>query len=587
MTLICLGRFAMILRRFFRGFSVLALWGALLICAVAAAELDVRGEMRFYAELYPKNSMVSMLSVRGHMRTHMTGLMGEPVLNHQIRLDPYPAMFLRFPDGRIRSLVELPPEVQKAAQKVRFTLVGSIILGSNQPQYHMKTFIPFDSGASVSPGEGNSFNVPGSPAWGRLFRTELCGSRFLDEQTARQIAVGFEKKTFWLASADMCSEQLIIDDSALRTAISAACTKGKKGETLPDWCPKSTAKAEPAKGVEPGANDKGEKNEKAGKDAPGANKGGGKPGKASALDELDKHEIARIAPPPPPPAPAKTSESKPEPKAPPPPAPGASPASAVAGKTGKVIFQEDFKVPKGWQGRYEAIESPGCAYLGAAHAGIHMAFSPGGPIWREVAGFTPGQAYEVSFEVRTLDPGDAGKAKFLVDDKVLHAIRSNGKVSVKFTASQTAHRIKFDWKVQSIKMAPVHVTNLRIAEEGGMKDSAGSDLKQYVGKWTYWNRYRSEGARKPYVILTEKNGKLQIEDYPKSLTHIWSWEVIQQPEIKGEFMFFTIRGIDTRGGKAPHDYRYRINLRTMDGEQVLMVRDFLDRKTELKFSREP
>ena len=120
-----------------------------------------------------------------------------------------------------------------------------------------------------------------------------------------------------------------------------------------------------------------------------------------------------------------------------------------------------------------------------------------------------------------------------------------------------------------------------------MKDSAGSDLKQYVGKWTYWNRYRSEGARKPYVILTEKNGKLQIEDYPKSLTHIWSWEVIQQPEIKGEFMFFTIRGIDTRGGKAPHDYRYRINLRTMDGEQVLMVRDFLDRKTELKFSREP
>ena len=73
------GHLAMILRRFFRGLSLFALWGALLSCPVVAAELDVRGEMRFYAELYPKNSMVSMLSVRGHMRTHMTGLMGEPV----------------------------------------------------------------------------------------------------------------------------------------------------------------------------------------------------------------------------------------------------------------------------------------------------------------------------------------------------------------------------------------------------------------------------------------------------------------------------------------------------------------------------
>ena len=560
MTLICLGRFAMILRQFFRGLSVLALWGALLICPVAAAELDVRGEMRFYAELYPKNSMVSMLSVRGHMRTHMTGLMGEPVLNHQIRLDPYPAMFLRFPDGRIRSLVELPPEVQKAAQKVRFTLVGSIILGSNQPQYHMKTFIPFDSGASVSPGEGNSFNVPGSPAWGRLFRTELCGSRFLDEQTARQIAVGFEKKTFWLASADMCSEQLIIDDSALRTAISAACTKGKKGETLPDWCPKSTAKAEPAKGVEPGANDKGEKNEKAGKDAPGANKGGGKPGKASALDELDKQEIARIAPPPPPPAPAKTSESKPEPKAPPPPAPapGASPASAVAGKTGKVIFQEDFKVPKGWQGRYEAIESPGCAYLGAAHAGIHMAFSPGGPIWREVAGFTPGQAYEVSFEVRTLDPGDAGKANFLVDDKVLHTIRSNGKVSVKFTASQATHRIKFDWKVQSIKMAPVHVTNLIITANDGANKSGVSDPRQFVGHWKYGSRPNNFNR---HFVVSLTNGQLAVTDTAFVRSGSWDWYVKQQPQIVGGKLVFTIT--ETNNGRSVADYRFTVDIDQM------------------------
>ena len=565
----------MLLRRFPCIFAIFLCWSAVLGNA-AAAELDVRGEMRFFAELYPKNSVVSMLSVRGHMRTHMTGLMGEPVLNHQIRLDPYPSMFIRFADGRIRSLAELPPDIQKAAQKVRFTLVGSIILGSNQPQYHMKTYIPFDSGASVSPGEGNSFNVPGSPAWGRLFRTDLCGSRFLDEQTARQIALGFEKKAFWLASADMCNDQLVIDDSALTAAISKACTGARKGEALPAWCPKAAAKPEPAKGAERAANEKAEKSDKGGKEAPGANKTGGKP---SVLDELDKQEVARTAPPPPPPppAPAKAPESKPEPKTPSP-APAQPPANAVAGTSGKVIFQEDFKVPKGWQGRYEAIESPGCAYLGAAHAGIHMAFSPGGPIWREVSGFTPGQAYEVSFEVRTLDSTDAGKATFLIDDKVLHVIRNNGKVSVKFTASQATHRLKFDWKVQSIRMAPVHVTNLRIAENGASKGAAESGLERYAGRWTYKSRYGWNG----YFVITHSQGELKVTDTSQSRYD--EVRIKQQPVIQGRKMVWTMT---YKPRDKWYDWRFEIDLDSMKGRRISLEPGRDDKTDYVDFKKEP
>ena len=80
-----------------------------------AAGLDVRGEMSFFAEVYPKNSTVTMLVIKGKMRTHLTGLMGEPVLNHQIRLDPFTSVFVRLPDGRIRNVAELTPEIQKAA----------------------------------------------------------------------------------------------------------------------------------------------------------------------------------------------------------------------------------------------------------------------------------------------------------------------------------------------------------------------------------------------------------------------------------------------------------------------------------------
>ena len=480
--------------------SVLLLLLVVLLFPAHAAGLDVRGEMSFFAELYPKNSTVTMLVVKGKMRTHLTGLMGEPVLNHQIRLDPYASVFVRLPDGRIRNVVELTPEIEKAAQKIRFTLVGSLILGSRSPQYHMKTFIPFDSGASVSPGEGNSFNVPGSPAWDHLVRTDRCGESFLDDKTARQIAAGFEKKEFWLASADMCNDRIVVDDSALREAISKACSV--KGDSAPAWCPKK-----PVKDEKPAKNEKAGKGEPSGKTAKNAKVGdkAAEPGKASALDELDKQEVARTAPaaaPAPPPA-AKPAAAAPAPAA------GAGMATAAGGK---VIFAEDFKAAKGWQGRYEAIESPGCAYLGAAHAGIHMAFSPGGPVWRDVTGFTPGQSYEISFEVRTLDPSDAGKATFLVDDKVLHSIRSNGKVSVKFTASQATHRVKFDWKVQSIKMAPVHVANLRISEEGGRITNENDEVQRYLGIWKLEGIGYEFGKIK---IERKRDGGIQAyKDYP-------------------------------------------------------------------------
>lgn len=428
---------------------------ALPLALAHAAGLDVRGEMSFFAELYPKNSTVTMLVVKGKMRTHLTGLMGEPVLNHQIRLDPYVSVFVRLPDGRIRNVAELPPEIDKAAQKIRFTLVGSLILGSSSPQYHMKAFIPFDSGASVTPAEGTSFNVPGSPAWGRLVRTEVCGDSFLDEKTARQIAAGFEKKEFWLASAGMCNDKVVVDDTALREAVDKACSAKGKGDNLPAWCPKKPTREE-----KPERTKKDDKSGKDASDGKSANKADN-PGAASALDELDKQELARTAPPP---------VKQPEPK-PAPPAPVQVAAAEPATKGGKVIFAEDFKVPEGWQGRYEAIESPGCAYLGAGHAGIHMAFSPGGPVWREVSGFTPGQTYEITFEVRTLDPADAGKANFQIDDKVLHTITRNGKASVAFKASQPTHRVKFDWKVQTIKVIPIHVTNLLIREPEGATKS--------------------------------------------------------------------------------------------------------------------
>lgn len=456
-----------------------------------AAGLDVRGEMSFFAELYPKNSIVTMLVVKGKMRSHLTGLMGEPVLNHQIRLDPYVSVFVRLPDGRIRSMAELPPEIERAAQKTRFTLVGSLILGSTSPQYHMKTFIPFDSGASVTPAEGTSFNVPGSPSWNRLVRTEACGETFLDDKTARQIAAGFEKKEFWLASADMCSDKVVIDDTALREAIAKACNAKGQGDNPPAWCPKKPAKEEKP--------ERGKKDDKVGKDA-GTGKPGKtdeKPGASSALDELDKQELARTAPPPPPP-PVKQPEPKPAPAA-----PVQVAAAEPTAKSGKVIFAEDFKVPKGWQGRYETIESPGCAYLGANHAGIHMAFSPGGPVWREVSGFTPGQTYEISFEVRTLDPADAGKATFQIDDNVLHTVTRNGKASLAFKASQPTHRIKFDWKVQNIKMAPVHVTNLRIAEASGKESGEPDEIQRHLGIWTI-----------PYSKGNDVRARIKVERKP-------------------------------------------------------------------------
>ena len=451
--------------------TIVFLLAALLSNAVSATGVDVRGEMSFFAELHSKNSTVTMLVIQGKIRTHLTSLMGEPVLNHQIRLDPFNSVFVRLPDGRIRNVAELTPEIQAAAQKIRFTLVGSLILGSRSPQYHYKTYIPFDSGASVSPGEGNSFNVPGSPAWGRFVRTDLCGESFLDEKTAREIATGFEKKEFWLASADMCNDRVVVDDSALREAISKACSVNGKNNNAPGWCPKTSTKDE-----KPAKNEKAEKGEPSGNMAKDTKLGDktAKQGKASALDKLDQQEIARMAPPPPPPS-AKTAELKPA---------SAMPAPlADAAASGNVIFAENFKAAQAWQGRYEAIESPGCAYLGAAHAGIHMAFSPGGPIWRDVSGFTPGKSYEISFEVRTLDPSDAGKATFLVDDQVLHTIRSNGKVTVKFTARQATHRIKYDWKVQSISMAPVHVSKLSIAKAGGKETEKIDEIQPYLGIW--------------------------------------------------------------------------------------------------------
>ena len=544
--------------------NIVFLLTALLSAAASAAGLDVRGEMSFFAEVYPKNSTVTMLVIKGKMRTHLTGLMGEPVLNHQIRLDPFTSVFVRLPDGRIRNVAELTPEIQKAAQKIRFTLVGSLILGSRSPQYHMKTFIPFDSGASVSPGEGTSFNVPGSPAWGRLVRSELCGESFLDEKTARDIAAGFEKKDFWLATADMCSDKLVVDDSALREAIGKACTVKGKGEGVPEWCPKRPVKDEkPAKDEKAAKAEPGDSAGKAAKDAKSGDKTT-KPGKPSALDALDKQEVARTAPPPPPTPVVKAPEAKPLNA----PATPAAPADTPAATGGKVIFAEDFKVPKGWQGRYEAIESPGCAHLGAAHAGIHMAFSPGGPIWRDVSGFTPGKTYEISFEVRTLDPSDASKATFLVDDQVLHTIRSNGKVAVKFTASQATHRIKFDWKAQRITMAPVHVANLKITTVDGAKETAGSDLQRYAGRWTYKSYYGWHG----YFVIAYVNGKLRITDFTKVRERV-SWEVKQHPEIVDGKMVFTLRGINQRSDQSERilDYRFEINPSGIAGKRVLFT----------------
>ena len=559
--------------------NIVLLLTALLSAAVSAAGLDVRGEMSFFAEVYPKNSTVTMLAIKGKMRTHMTGVMGEPVLNHQIRLDAYPSMYVRLPDGRIRGIAELPPEIQKAAQKIRFTLVGSLILGSRSPQYHMKTFIPFDSGASVSPGAGTSFNVPGSPAWGRLIRTDKCGASFLDEKTARDIVAGFEKKDFWLATADMCSDQLIVDDSALREAIGKACTVKGKGDSAPEWCPKRAVKDEKpakdektAKGEQAGPVGKAAKETKTGEKTT-------KPATPNALDALDKQEVARTAPPPPPTPVVKAPEAKPVPT----PVTSAPLADTPVATSGKVIFAEDFKVPKGWQGRYEAIESPGCAYLGAAQAGIHMAFSPGGPIWREVSGFTPGKTYEISFEVRTLDPSDVGKATFLVDDQVLHPIRSNGKVAVKFAASRAMHRIKFDWKVQSIKMAPVHVTNLQITEEGTSKSATESGLKRYAGRWTYQNRESWDSWRGDFVI-THSQGGLQVTETSSSRNN--EVRIKQHPVIKGNQMVWTMTYRPLLGNDW-FDWRFEIDLSTMEGRRVSIRDGRIGLSADVDFKKVP
>lgn len=227
-----------------------------------------------------------------------------------------------------------------------------------------------------------------------------------------------------------------------------------------------------------------------------------------------------------------------------PPAPAPAAAVEPVPKDGKVIFAEDFKIPKGWQGRYETIESPGCAYLGAGSAGIHMAFSPSGPVWREVSGFTPGKSYEISFEVRTLNPADAGKASFQIDDKVLHTISKNGKVSLSFKASQPTHRIKFDWKAQSIKMAPVHVTELRVVGDAGEEQVRATDNERYIGLWKW--RHGTDWNSISWCLLVEKkaDGKL---DAGISLDCDKSYDMLREFQAKDGI-------ISGKWGRNPEEY---------------------------------
>ncbi|MGE5384782.1 MAG: hypothetical protein ACM3SV_02735 [Betaproteobacteria bacterium] len=487
-----------------------------------AAGLDTQADLRFTAKIYPKNATVTMMLVQGSMRSRLTGLMGEPVLNHQVKLDPYMSTFVRLPDGQIRDVAELTPEIRKAAQKIRFTLVGALLLGSQQPQYHAKTFIPFDSGASVSPADGAPFNVPGSPAWGNLVRTDACGNAWLDEKTARQIAAGFEKKEFWIAGAEMCSDKTEIDDSAVREAIAQACA-GPTGGTgkLPAWCGQQSAKSKEA-------------------DKNTADPRGKAPGKAPS---------------------GVAAAGAPETKSPTEKDSRAKPGAASEAKPGRIVFEDNFrKAGGGWAGSVGNIETAGCHYLGASNSGIHMAYEPAGPLYRDITGLQRGKTYTISFEVKTLDPRDAGLATFSIDDAVVHKINANGPVSIPFVATKPTHRIQFNWGLKAITWAPIHITALKIVPGGLEKTKATAPEQRFVGEWK-WRERGSDFDNYSMTVVSE-NGKLKIAQH--------TIESLNMPPLKEDARIENGKLVFAVGKSASRSQRF-----SLDIDQMVMTETYI------------
>lgn len=114
-----------------------------------------------------------------------------------------------------------------------------------------------------------------------------------------------------------------------------------------------------------------------------------------------------------------------------------------------------------------------------------MGFSPGGPVWRDVSGFTPGQTYTISFEAMHARPERRWQSKlpYRRPGAAIDPQQWQGSHQIHCDEAN-AHRLKFDWKVQSIAMAPVYITNLGVVAERVKELS--KDEKRYLGIWQ-WN----------------------------------------------------------------------------------------------------
>ena len=134
------------------------------------------------------------------------------------------------------------------------------------------------------------------------------------------------------------------------------------------------------------------------------------------------------------------------------------------GASGGILLQDDFSTrQQGWQGTVSSIETAGCTHPGSGRSGLHFGYEPGGPLYRDVAGFIPGRYYTLSFEVKTLDPRDAGLVRLALDDAPMYMIVRNGPVTLRFQSARPVHRIRFDWANRAIMWAPIHIENMKIS----------------------------------------------------------------------------------------------------------------------------
>lgn len=156
----------------------------------------------------------------------MWALMGEPVGNYVLawKLASVSLKDLQHSNGRIvYSPDRLPPELRAPAKALQLYIDGVSVVGiaggrSSSSEHR------FNTGVAVRAGADSSFNVPGSPSWGKLFVTsgDACvekRSTYMDAASAKALfAKGIE-----LYPVRVCPGSEFFELGALEAAIAKLC----------------------------------------------------------------------------------------------------------------------------------------------------------------------------------------------------------------------------------------------------------------------------------------------------------------------------------------------------------------------------